>query len=83
METREIRTWTTEEIENRLEDAYRELFALRRQMHLGRLEDHNQRRSVKRDVARMKTILRERELIAELTRMPTGTVGDIPGEQVQ
>ena len=66
MEAREIRTWTREEIESRLEDAYRELFALRRQMNLGRLEDHNQRRGVKRDVARMKTILHERELIAKL-----------------
>lgn len=66
MEAREIRSWTTEEIEIRLDDAYRELFTLRRQSDLGRLEDHNQIRRVKRDVARMKTILRERELIAEL-----------------
>lgn len=66
MEAREIRSWTTEEIEIRLDDAYRELFTLRRQSDLGRLEDQNQIRRVKRDVARMKTILRERELIAEL-----------------
>ncbi len=88
MEAREIRAWTTEEIQNRLEDTYRELFALRRQMALGRLEDHNQKRSVKRDLARMKTILRERELIAELTQMPAGMVGDSadrrhPGEEVE
>jgi ribosomal protein L29 len=31
-----------------------------------RLEDHNRVGSVRRDIARMKTILRERELIAEL-----------------
>lgn len=66
MEAREIRTWTTEEIDDRLDDAYRELFTLRRQLDLGRLEDHNQIGRVKRDIARMKTILRERELIAEL-----------------
>jgi large subunit ribosomal protein L29 len=65
MEAREIRNWTTEEIQNRLQDAYRELFTLRRQLDLGRLEDHNRPRMVRRDIARMKTILRERELLAE------------------
>jgi large subunit ribosomal protein L29 len=68
MQAREIRTWTVEELQRRLEDAYRELFTLRREWDLGRLEDHNRIEAVKRDVARMKTILRERELIAELSR---------------
>lgn len=66
MEAREIRTLTTEEIHSRLEEAHRELFTLRRQLDLGRLEDHNQIGRVKRNIARMKTILRERELIAEM-----------------
>lgn len=66
VEPREIREMTSDEIELHIEEAQRELFALRRQMDLGRLEDHNQIKRVKRDVARMKTILRERELIAEM-----------------
>jgi large subunit ribosomal protein L29 len=66
MQASEIRTWTTEEIEERLEEGYRRLFALRRELAMGRLEDHNQIRAVKRDIARMKTILRERDLVAEL-----------------
>lgn len=66
MQAREIRTWTTEEMEEQLDDAYRELFALRRELAMGRLEDYNRVRAVKRDIARMKTILRERELVAEL-----------------
>jgi large subunit ribosomal protein L29 len=66
MQAREIRTWTTEELRERLEDAYRELFALRRELAMGRLEDHNRVRAVKRDIARMKTLLRERELVTEL-----------------
>jgi len=49
-----------------LEEDYRRLFALRRQKASGRLEDHNQLKAVRRDIARMKTILRERELSAEL-----------------
>ncbi len=66
VEAEEIRNWTNEEIEERIDDAQRELFTLRRQLDLGRLEDSNQIKRVKRDIARMKTILRERELIAEL-----------------
>ncbi|MFO7743047.1 MAG: 50S ribosomal protein L29 [Anaerolineae bacterium] len=66
VEAREIREWTDEEIEQRIDEAQRELFTLRRQLNLGRLEDSNQLKRVKRDIARMKTILRERELIAEL-----------------
>lgn len=66
MQAREIRTWTTEDLQERLEGAYRELFALRRELAMGRLEDHNRIRAVKCDVARMKTVLRERELVAGL-----------------
>jgi len=66
MQVREIRTWDAEEIQRRLEEAYRELFTLRREYSLGRLEDYSRLKTVKRDVARMKTILRERELSAEL-----------------
>ena len=66
MQAREIRTWVTEDLQGRLDEAYRELFTLRRELGMGRLEDHNRIKAVKRDVARMKTILRERELVAEL-----------------
>jgi large subunit ribosomal protein L29 len=66
MEAREIRTWTDEELGERLDETYRELFALRRDEATGRLEDLNRIKAVKRDIARMKTILRERELGAEL-----------------
>ncbi|MCP4538567.1 MAG: 50S ribosomal protein L29 [Chloroflexi bacterium] len=66
MQAREIRTWTTEEMQEHLDDAYRELFALRRELAMGRLEDYTRVRSVKHDIARIKTILRERELVAEL-----------------
>jgi len=67
MQAREIRTWTTEELQRRMEETYREVFALRRELAMGRLEDHNRVGAVRRDLARMQTILRERELIAELT----------------
>jgi large subunit ribosomal protein L29 len=64
MQAYEIRELTREEIEQRLQENRRRLFALRRDLDMGRLEDSNRLKAVKRDVARMKTILRERELIA-------------------
>jgi large subunit ribosomal protein L29 len=66
MQASEIRSWTNEEIQKRLEESYRELFALRQEKASARLEDHNRLKAVKQDIARMKTILRERELVAEL-----------------
>jgi len=62
----EIRSWTTEELQSRLEEAYREIYALRHEQASGRLEDYNRIKVVKRDIARMRTVLRERELSAEL-----------------
>jgi large subunit ribosomal protein L29 len=66
MQASEIRTWTTDELEERLKETYREFFALRRDRVSGRLEDLNRIKALRRDVARMKTILRERELSTEL-----------------
>ena len=72
MQAFEIRTWTTEELQEQLDNAYRQLFALRRDEASGRLADTNQLKAVRRDIARMKTILRERELGAELIRVEGG-----------
>ena len=67
MRVTEIRSWTTDELQRRINEAYRELFTLRREWALGRLQDHNRVKVVKRDIARMRTILKERELGAALT----------------
>ncbi|MBN1814755.1 MAG: 50S ribosomal protein L29 [Anaerolineae bacterium] len=72
MQAFEIRTWTTERLQEQLDDACRQLFALRRDEASGRLADTNQLKTVRRDIARMKTILRERELGAELIEVEGG-----------
>ncbi len=66
MQAREMRSWTVEDLQTRQEEAFQELFNLRRELALGRLEDHNRIRVVKRDIARIKTVLRERELSDQL-----------------
>jgi large subunit ribosomal protein L29 len=62
----EIRTLSTGEIKTRLDDAEEEFFNLRTQFTIGQLENFNRLTELKRDIARIKTILRERELAAEV-----------------
>ncbi len=62
MQAREIRALAPEEIRHRLEEAHEELFNLRFQWTTRQLKDTNRVTQVKRDIARLKTILREREL---------------------
>lgn len=62
MRARELRLLTDAELRARLEDAYRELFVLRQDWFMNRLQDNNRITAAKREIARIKTILREREL---------------------
>ena len=62
MKAQEIRAMTSDELAQRLGDAYEELFNLRFQFSSGQLENFNRLTEVKRDIARLKTIMREREL---------------------
>jgi large subunit ribosomal protein L29 len=66
MNVREIRGMTTDDLRRKMDEIYEELFNLRFQFMMGRLEDHNRLTALRRDVARMKTILRERELAAQM-----------------
>jgi len=62
MQAREIRAMATEEIQRKLDEAQEELFNLRFQWSTRQLKDTNRLTQVKRDIARLKTILRDREL---------------------
>jgi len=62
MKASEIRALTTAELRSRLDQAYQELFNLRFQVATNQLKDTSGLRRVRRDIARMKTVLREREL---------------------
>jgi large subunit ribosomal protein L29 len=64
MQASELRNLDVNEITAKIDAAYQELFNLRFQWASGQLEDHNRMTVLRRDIARMKTILRERELAA-------------------
>ena len=49
-------------LEAKLREAKEELFNLRFQSATGQLENHGRLRTVKRDIARIYTVVREREL---------------------
>ncbi|MGQ9473304.1 MAG: 50S ribosomal protein L29 [Candidatus Caldatribacteriaceae bacterium] len=62
MRASELRNLTNEELNQKLKDLRTELFNLRFQTITGQLANPQRIRMVKRDIARIKTILREREL---------------------
>ena len=64
MKTTEIRELSAAELDTKLADLKEELFNLRFQMATGQCENPMKIRDVKKSIARIKTILRERELKA-------------------
>lgn len=64
MQAEEIRNMTVGEIQQHISDAKQELFNLRFQTAVRKLKNHGRISEVKRDIARMQTVLREIELAA-------------------
>ncbi len=58
----DLRVLTDEELVEKLREAKAELFNLRFQAATGQLESHGRLRAVRTDIARIYTIMREREL---------------------
>lgn len=65
MKVSELREMTQEQLGQELENTRQELFNLRFRLVTRQLEDTNALRQAKRKIARIKTILRERELYEE------------------
>ena len=62
MKVKEIRELSTEEIQKKLVETKKELFNLRFQQATGNLEKPSRIRDLRHTVARMKTVLKEREV---------------------
>ena len=60
MKAAEIRDMTDLELDNKLADLKKELFALRFQHAINQLDNPTRLKAVKKDIARVKTIIRER-----------------------
>lgn len=65
MKANEIREMTVEELNTKLSDLKKDLFNLRLQHATNQLDNPMQITVVKRDIARVNTVLRERELAAK------------------
>ena len=61
MKAKEIRELTTEELENKLKDLKAELFNLRFQLAINQLDNPMRITAVKKDIARVKTVLHENQ----------------------
>jgi len=75
----ELDTFEDERLVDELKKAKEELFNLRFQAATGQLESHGRLRAVKRDIARIYTVLRERELGIRAT--PVAVVAEKPAKK--
>ncbi len=74
----ELRGKPDDELVSKLREAKEELFNLRFQGATGQLQNHGRLRSVRRDIARIYTVMRERELgITTVVEEPA----EVPGNE--
>jgi len=62
MKTNEIREKTKEELEMKLTEAKKNLFSLKFKKSTGQLENSMEIKKIKKDIARINTLIREKEL---------------------
>ena len=62
MKIAEIRELSTEELVEKVKDLKQEYFTIRLQQATGQNQDANKKRVIRKDIARILTVIREREL---------------------
>jgi large subunit ribosomal protein L29 len=78
----ELRDQTDEELLERAESAKEELFNLRFQLATGQLDNPSRIRKVRHEIARIATVMREREIEMELDAALAGAeLGDEEGTE--
>lgn len=65
MKAAELRDLADEELRGKLRELQEELFNLRFQLATGQIENVGRIRTVRRDIARMHTVLRQRQLASQ------------------
>ena len=66
LKIKNLRELSDKELESKIRESKKELFDLRMKQSTGTLEKPSKIKELRKDVARMKTILRERELTEEV-----------------
>jgi large subunit ribosomal protein L29 len=66
MEAAEYRTRSSEELQQNLQELKEDLFGLKFQFATGQLDDTSVLKKTRKDIARIKTILKERDLAESL-----------------
>ena len=66
MKIKDLRELSTKELEGKIRESKKELFGLRMKQSTGTLDKPSRIKELRKDVARMKTILKERELAEEI-----------------
>jgi large subunit ribosomal protein L29 len=72
----ELRELPDEELVSRIESSKEELFNLRFQLATGQLDNPSRLKEVRHEVARIATVLREREIELELDALAAGAEED-------
>ncbi|MFH1651395.1 MAG: 50S ribosomal protein L29 [Chloroflexota bacterium] len=62
MKAKDVRTLSDADLTKQLEEAHQELFNLRFRLETRQLVNHRELRRMKREIARLQTVLRERAL---------------------
>ena len=70
MKSKEVREKETEHLKHELEEKRKHLFDLRTQAVTEKLEDPSQLRKTRRDIARMMTVLKERQSAGAEAKTP-------------
>jgi len=70
LKTKEIRALSTADLSKQLEEAHQELFDLRFRLETRQLVNHREIPRVKKKIARLHTIIKERE--SEIRQVPSG-----------
>lgn len=74
MKTKDLRELTTEELQSRQDELWKDLFGMRIKHTLGQLENPLRLREARRDIARVKTLLTQRG-VAEVARRRRAATG--------
>lgn len=73
MKMHELRSMSDQQLGDTLNDTFKRLFQLRFQAATERLDAPSEMRKLRKDIARIKTLQRERELVAAKERELTAT----------